>query len=388
MWAAMAFGERLVFVCYVLMNVAFLVISSFVYAAAQRTYVLCFGFLCAVTFAIVLLPISRTSIWLYAFGISFERAVKWHRIFVLVVSISLLVHGITMSLQYSTTHLFTKIETTEGYGNLYGVLSAIFLGPVIAFAIEPIRRRFFEVFYYAHQLFFIGMIFAFLHSKTAFWLGIGPLALHAIDRAVRFYRGRKAVTLVNARVLPAGGSSSRVVTELRVNVPSGFKYRAGDYAFINIRSISGVDWHPFSISSDPTDPNGDVTFHIMFNGDDSGSFTARVAQWAQQTVPQLFHPSSPGLAEGEVSIDGPYGSLSLRNYEAEYSHLVLVAGGVGVTPMISTLQELRSLHKQGSLNHVRQVHFVWVNSTADPVYHWYGWHLCIECTSSLFSFHL
>ena len=76
-------------------------------------------------------------------------------------------------------------------GNLDGFLAGVFVVIMSAAAIEIVRRRAYELFYYVHQLFVVALYFSFAHSKWAFYLGIGPLALHAVDRAVRWWRSKQ-----------------------------------------------------------------------------------------------------------------------------------------------------------------------------------------------------
>jgi hypothetical protein len=104
------------------------------YTIAGKNYLLSFGFLSSVQFALALLPVSRTSIFLYTLGIPFERALKWHRIFVGIAASALLAHGITMwyANREDPKALWKQTPTIEGAGNLFGTLSGIALAPIIA----------------------------------------------------------------------------------------------------------------------------------------------------------------------------------------------------------------------------------------------------------------
>ena len=76
-----------------------------------------------------------------------------------------------MIARYSFAAMFSAFPTSEGYGNLYGMLALLAFAPVFATAIEPVRRALFEAFYFTHQFVFVGVLFSFLHSRTAFYLG-------------------------------------------------------------------------------------------------------------------------------------------------------------------------------------------------------------------------
>jgi 3-phenylpropionate/trans-cinnamate dioxygenase ferredoxin reductase subunit len=100
----------------------------------------------------------------------------------------------------------------------------------------------------------------------------------------------------------------------------GFRFQPGQFAWITLRASPFADAeHPFSISSS-AEQKGSLTFTIKALGDFSGSIK--------------------DIQEGEpVYVDGPYGSFSCdRHPHAE--ELVFIAGGVGITPMMSMLRSL------------------------------------------------
>lgn len=41
------------------------------------------------------------------------------------------------------------------------------------------------------------------------------------------------------------------MTQLVITRPSNFKFKSGDYVYINIPLIAKNEWHPFTISSAP-----------------------------------------------------------------------------------------------------------------------------------------
>jgi predicted ferric reductase len=101
---------------------------------------------------------------------------------------------------------------------------------------------------------------------------------------------------------------------------SGLVYRAGQFVWLNIgHSPFSLHENPFSISSAPSDgPN--VSFVIKELGD----FT------------RSLHKLQPGT---RAYLDGPYGSLVVDGRREP--GIVLVAGGVGVAPLLGILRELR-----------------------------------------------
>ena len=108
---------------------------------------------------------------------------------------------------------------------------------------------------------------------------------------------------------------------------------AGQYAWITLPAIDPFESQPFTIFSAPFDsigPDGIVQFSIKDQGD--GTWTGRLAALAKS------HSSCSGADEPlYVSLDGPYGRAI--NY-SEYEDVVLVAGGIGITPMASIVAEM------------------------------------------------
>jgi NAD(P)H-flavin reductase len=111
------------------------------------------------------------------------------------------------------------------------------------------------------------------------------------------------------------------VTKLRLYAPH-IHARAGDYAFLCVPAISNLEYHPFSISSDPTRTDGIIDFHIRHLG--MGTFTANIENWAA-----VYQATNLTDKTNAVKIDGPYGQVSLPQWRTGFSAVVFVCGGVG-----------------------------------------------------------
>lgn len=106
-----------------------------------------------------------------------------------------------------------------------------------------------------------------------------------------------------------------------------FKYFAGQYAFVAFQNEGNkrLTFNPFSFASSPSQ-SPKVTFTIKETGD----FTSQVKDLKVGT---------------NVYIDGPYGYMSREAYRGpknKESGIVLVAAGVGITPMLSILREMNA----------------------------------------------
>lgn len=104
------------------------------------------------------------------------------------------------------------------------------------------------------------------------------------------------------------------------------RFAAGQYAFVSFGTSPFSDRaHPFSFCSSPTDLP-----RISFTIKESGDFTNSVGNLTIGSNVYLY---------------GPYGHLSLdhhRGPEVSTTGYVLLASGVGFTPMMSLLREMRS----------------------------------------------
>ncbi|RYP52722.1 hypothetical protein DL768_002151 [Monosporascus sp. mg162] len=154
------------------------------------------------------------------------------------------------------------------------------------------------------------------------------------------------------------------VVEIQFEKPS-FKYKAGQWLFLQIPSISRNQWHPFTITSCPYDPY--VSVHVRQVGDftralgDAGGAGAAQAKLYEGVDPTGMYEVA--LQNGQqmpaLRIDGPYGAPAEDVFENEIA--VLIGTGIGVTPWASILKNI--WHLRNSPNpprRLRRVEFIWV----------------------------
>merc|ERR1712178_200243 len=93
------------------------------------------------------------------------------------------------------------------------------------------------------------MFLLLLHGKK-FWSYVTwPLLLTFLEKLIQSYRAKKEVELIEARSLP----SDVLTIKFKVKDGSKFRYRAGQYIYINCPDVSVKEWHPFTLSSSPED---------------------------------------------------------------------------------------------------------------------------------------
>jgi hypothetical protein len=88
--------------------------------------------------------------------------------------------------------------------NVAGELTLLSGLAMWATALPRVRRRMFELFYYAHHLYIAFILFCALHvGVTAFCFVLPGVFVFAVDRCLRFLQSRARVRLVSARLLPS-----------------------------------------------------------------------------------------------------------------------------------------------------------------------------------------
>ncbi|CAI2386301.1 unnamed protein product [Moneuplotes crassus] len=154
---------------------------------------------------------------------------------------------------------------------LTGIILQIAITLMFFTSLECIRRRHFQLFSYIHMVFFPVFIFGTIAHGAARWLNWGiPTALVPFIVPVLIYFwmiGRRVIDTIRRpfKVAKVSIVNNKTFINLNLEVPKGYKWKSGQYAFINIPAISKLEWHPFSISSSP---NGEyLSFMIKKAGD-------------------------------------------------------------------------------------------------------------------------
>ena len=130
---------------------------------------------------------------------------------------------------------------------LSGVIATALFGLLILTSLEPIRRRFFEVFYHAHYLAISALVFAILHSPQSLWLVAFAFLSWVGDKLWRATRVFQKYKIRNLSLLPGDVTSFEVSVEnTRLD---GFK--PGQYVFLRFPFVTKLQWHPVTVASGP-----------------------------------------------------------------------------------------------------------------------------------------
>ena len=156
------------------------------------------------------------------------------------------------------------------------------------------------------------------------------------------------------------------MVEIQFEKPS-FRYKAGQWLFLQVPSVSQYQWHPFTITSCPYDPY--VSVHVRQVGDFTKALGDAVGAGPSQA--KLYEDSAVdplamfeialqnGQQMPELRIDGPYGAPAEDVFDNEIA--ILIGTGIGVTPWASILTTLWHLRNgPNPPTRLRRVEFIWV----------------------------
>jgi predicted ferric reductase len=261
-----------------------------------------------------------------------DMVMRFHKGMGTLAVLMLLAHPVLIDLSDGQWGLITRL--IQPWHVVLGKLALLLL--VTQAVTSHLQRRWlgFQTWRRLHQAAPVIWGFALLHSLSMEGdlelLPVRVLWIAAGATAYGFYLYRKVILPRRQRRRAWEVTDVRQETHdvwtLTFQPPPGvahFTYWPGQFRFVSLlrpgRPFSGEEHH-FTISSSPTTP-GVHTSTIK----ESGDFTRTIGQ------------TRPG---DKALIEGPYGRFS----QALYPHqrdLVFIAGGIGITPLMSMLRTLR-----------------------------------------------
>jgi hypothetical protein len=224
---------------------------------------------------------------------------------------------------------------------LIGLLRA---RPLAAPARKLLRVDAFTLFYLSHLFFYAYIVLLLLHAHSWWKWVVGPGSVWVADRLYLLFAHSYATRLERVELLPGR------VTKLVVRAPKRFRFHAGEYAFIKVPGLSGVEWHPFTISSSALRAER-FTLHVRSLGNwttalyDSYEARARALDGVSADVdvnaavaaaaapPAKLRLPRTLVVDDACEIRGPFGALACSGRCATCAH----------TPPLLTLNATRCL---------------------------------------------
>ncbi|CAI9101450.1 OLC1v1038780C1 [Oldenlandia corymbosa var. corymbosa] len=319
-----------------------------------------FGFIGLMCLAFLFLPVSRGSVLLRFIHIPFEHATRYHVWLGHLTMILFTLHGLFYVIAWAMEgHLIHELTNWKNVGvaNLPGVISLLAGLLMWVTSLPGVRRINFELFFYTHQLYVVFVVFLALHvGDFIFTMAGAGIFLFMLDRFLRFCQSRRTVDIISAKSFPCG------TVELVLSKPANLHYNALGWVFLQVRELSWLQWHPFSVSSSPMDGKNHLAILIKVLGGWTGKLKEQILKICEDG-PQT-QLSQPQL-KISASVEGPYGHES--PYHLTYENLILVAGGIGISPFLAILSDV--------LHHIREqkpclpknILIVWAVKTSDEL---------------------
>ncbi|XP_062186235.1 ferric reduction oxidase 7, chloroplastic-like [Phragmites australis] len=297
------------------------------------------------------LPVSRGSVLLRLIDIPFEHATRYHVWLGHLTMALFTLHGLFYVISWSMQGrlLEEMLEWKEiGVANLPGVISLAAGLLMWATSLHPVRKRFFELFFYTHQLYVVFILFLAFHvGDFIFSISAGAVFLFMLDRFLRFWQSRAKVDIISAASRPCG------TVELVFSKPASLRYNALSFVFIQVRELSFLQWHPFSVSSSPMDGR----YHMSVLIKVLGSWTEKLRSIITDVQEQNRSDSESQSGRITACVEGPYGHES--PYHLMYENLILVAGGIGISPFLAILSDIIHRIEEGKPCMPKNVLVLW-----------------------------
>ena len=336
-------------------------------------------------FLSVLSP-TRNVVIYQIFGVPFERGVRMHKMVGRLMVFFSYLHVVFMlagGTESATVRWDSKFDINS-HNNWPGVI-AIFAWTMLLVTSLPYFRRFkFENFYWLHLNFwFVGNLFTLLHDRknVIIWIVASVVPLW-LDFGIRWYtKLAKKSKIVRYEIVSENLVKLVLVRNGGGDWPGGaFDYHPGSYIWLSVdvpsekRTAklmpkvevpggppggipSWIWFHPITISSfDPK--SGEITVFIK-------RFGTGVEQWSGQLVETMraVTESAIALDDVRVHIGGPNGSLQV---EPDFmDHVVLTAGGIGVTPMAAILED--RIQKVAAGTCTAKTTLIWTTRAAEEI---------------------
>lgn len=329
---------------YALLNALLFVEAALRYRQAGATVFIqlargggaCLNFNCA----LIVLPMLRhtlTAVRRSRLGalVPVDDAVRFHSIVGEVI--------VAFSVLHTVAHVGNLVSAGTDpvtRANVTGVALLLVLAVMWLCSRDFVRRsQRFELFHFTHLGYFAFVGLLFLHGPVFYLWATAPWLGFAFEKLLRARRRGVPCRVLEAEPLASG------VTKLTLERPHAFWYAPGDYLFVCLPALARHEWHPFTLTSAPEDPER-LTLHVR----KAGNWTSALRERA---------PALSRSGELQARVDGPYGTAS--RHLLEVPHAIAIAGGIGVTPFASVLQSLllRASDPDAERPALRKLHFVW-----------------------------
>lgn len=242
--------------------------------------------------------------------------------------------------------VFGKLFPAGG-GIIYGsgIASFVPLCWLCVASLPVLRRHLYEFFALIHApvgYIYIGILFWHTKNFLMSWSYLySSIAILVVCNIWRF--GKLNWTKPWRYAFLVGDEAAiQIMTEntIKITIPTQMKWAPGQYVYLRMPGISLLENHPFTVSSlcseDFPSEYGEQYRDCVLVFRPYGGFTKKVLETAIEKGP--FHTY-------RAFLDGPYGGM--RRDLAAFDTCILIAGGSGITSLMSQLLNLIKRMRDG-----------------------------------------
>jgi predicted ferric reductase len=259
---------------------------------------------------------------------------SYHKAMAILAGVLILSHPILLSYGLGNFYLLTSLSL-PWYIWLGKAALLLILIQVIVSTFRTKLHFGFEKWRFSHNLFGgLLLVGAFIHAIVTSHSDLDITAVQVLFTAIPvtgifFYIHHKIVLPAglkkNAYTISAVRQQAHNVWTLEMTPPQGqkrYSYRPGQFQFIKLHRNRGLpeEEHHFTISSTPT-----LSEMVTSTIKESGDFTSTIGSTQKGD---------------QVSVEAPFGRFS-HLYHPEDKNFVFIAGGIGITPLMSMLRYMR-----------------------------------------------
>ncbi|KAI4728029.1 putative FRE ferric reductase-like transmembrane component [Aureobasidium sp. EXF-10728] len=276
-------------------------------------------------------------------GIGHERLNVLHRWLAYLCLLLSLIHTIP----FYVTPIWSEgglgvYQSAFGNSGIYvygsGIAALVPLIFLCVHSLPPLRRKMYELFVALHvpvAIVFLAMLFwhckNFLTSWHYLW---ATTAIWFVSYIVRlFFLNWTNYSRLSWLVGEEAAVTLMPENAIKVTIPTQVKWKPGQYVYLRMPGISVFENHPFTIASlwsdDFPSQYGEEYRDMVLVFRPFGGFTKKVLDSALENGPWHTY---------RAFIDGPYGGM--RRSMDSFDHVVLFAGGSGITALVSQLLDL------------------------------------------------
>ncbi len=252
-------------------------------------------------------------------GIGLDVLFGVHRKIGIIALILIIAHPILFFISEKLQGYQTPMSVLKVLGLVTLLLLLLAAGAALLYGVLPLK---YETWKGVHKIAYVIFVLAFIHS---FFIGSNlqrwPMRIAWIILAMIFigilaYKLRQR-SLMRRNPFTVAGVVQETYDTWSVHLEGEHPpYNPGQFMIIQLlRDGKTSEPHPFTLSSSPTGDRLSISVKAV------GDFTSTIGQ--TKTTDMAY-------------IDMPYGVFSFLNFNAE--DLVLIAGGIGITPFMSMLR--------------------------------------------------